>query len=165
MEESSISLYIIIFFWIITTSCITRSFKSILLNTYYKTKPSLTVNTLEELVNRPDLLISGSVNLNSIEKFKPEFYNELMQRAISYEKRIGIDYKTQEGTIALFSKGIVEEVVNRRGVIITNTYNINMFKKMYPVYNLMASDVKYAQLFIYTVVHKNILHYARINRL
>ena len=165
IEESSISLDILIFFWLITSSCITRSFKSILLNTYYETKPSLTVNTLEDIINLPDLSISGSYNLDSIEHFKPELYNDLMKRTISYEKRMGIDYTIEEGILASYSRNIIEEVVNRKGVIITNTYTTDMFKKMYPMYKLMESDVKYAQLFVYIVVHKNIPHYSQIYKL
>ena len=165
MEESSLSLYVLIFCWIITTSCITRSYKSILLNTYFKTKPSLTVNTLEDIFNRPDLLISGSPNLESIKQVKPEFYEVLMQRAISYETQMGIDYQTQEGHLASFSKNVIEEVVNRHGLIIADTYGIDLFKKMYPMYKLMESDVKYSQIFLYSVVHKNISHYRRINKL
>ena len=165
MKDSSISLYIIIYFWIITTSCITRSFKSILLNTYYKTKPSLTVNTLEDVVNRPDLSISGSFNLDFINQFTPEVHNNLMQRAVSYETRMGIDYNTREGGLAAYSNGVIQDVVNRKGVILTNSYGSDLYKKMYPMYKLMESNTKYAQSFAYTVIHKNIPYYSRIYKL
>ena len=165
IKESPISLYILLFCWLITTSCITRSFKSILLNTYYMTKPSLTVNTLEDIVNRPDLSISGSFSLHSIKQFKPEFFDELLQRAISYETKMDINFKTPNGTLASYSKSVVEKVVKRKAVIITNTYGTDLFKQMYPMYKLMESDIKYAQLFIYTVIHNNIPHYRRINKL
>ena len=165
ITKSSISLYILIFIWLITISCISRSLKSILLNTYFKTKPSLTVYTLEDIVNRPDISITGSFNLDTLKQFKPKIYNDLSNRAISYEKRIGINYTTREGSLVQYSKSVVQKVVNREAVIIADTYGIDLFKKMNPMYKLMESDVKYAQLFVYIVVHKNIPHNIRINKL
>ena len=162
-KESSIS--ILIFVWLIASSCITRSFKSILLKTYYKTKPSLTVNTLEDIVNRPDLSISGSFNLDGIKQFKPEVHRDLMRRAITYQTKMDIDYDTANGTLASYSKNVIKEVVNGQGVIIANTYGVELFKKMYPMYKLMESDIKYAQIFVYSSIHKNIPYYNRINKL
>ena len=158
-------LYILWFSWIIASSCITRSFKSILLKTYYKTKPSLTVNKLEDIVNKPELLISGSYDLYPIEQYKPDVYRQLMRRAISYETQLGIDYNTHNGILASYSKSIFQRVNDRKGVVITNTYGTDLFKRMYPMYNLMESDIKYMQIFLYSVVHKNIPHYIRINKL
>ena len=78
---------------------------------------------------------------------------------------MGIDYITPKGTLAVFLKNVIQDVINRKGVILANTYGIDLFKKMNPIYKLMKSDTKYAQTFVYSVVHKNTPHYSRIIRL
>ena len=120
---------------------------------------------MEDIVKRPELLISGSYNLHHIEQYKPDVYRELMRRAITYETQMGIDYTTEKGIRAAYSKSIFQEVAYRKGVVITNTISTDIYKKTNPEYNLMESNIKYGSIFVYCVVHKSIPHFDRIHKL
>lgn len=165
-NSMKLPLYILLFTWVLTASFITRAFQSILLNIYYKSKPELTVYTLEDIVDKPDLLIAGSEFLKNIEEIKPDIYKNIEPRVKSYEKEMDIDFKTT-GAInsAFYSDQVVRDVINRKAVLLVNSYQRKLFKIIYQNHLLLESDVKYGQTFLYSTVNKSIPYSYRISKM
>ena len=133
------------------STLLTKCFTSLLLRTYFKTKTSITVRTLEELVDRPDVSIAGRLGLIEIIQQKPEVFNNLVNRLLVYENKLGID--STEMTHLARNK-VIEDVNEGRAVIITDTFHTNLFTRIYPNLNLIQSDVKYNQRFIFCYVYE-----------
>ena len=57
-KQYLISVYILLFVWILGLNILNKAFISLLLKTFFKVKPTLTVETLDDIVSNPDLFIS-----------------------------------------------------------------------------------------------------------
>ena len=77
-------IFIVIFTWIFCSTILTKCFTGLLLKTYFLQKPSLTVNSLEDLVNKPNISVTGKYSLKLIKLFKPEFYEILIKKLEDY---------------------------------------------------------------------------------
>ncbi|CAG2178560.1 unnamed protein product, partial [Oppiella nova] len=52
-------LYILLFLWIICVNFISKAFSSVLRNSYFKFKPTLMADSLEDLMDNMDIMIAG----------------------------------------------------------------------------------------------------------
>ena len=73
---------------LLSTTVLTKCFTSLLLGTFFKTKPSLTVETLEDIVSNPEINVIGRNTINELKSFYPEIYENIHKRNIDYEKQL-----------------------------------------------------------------------------
>ena len=83
-KQHLISVYILLFVWILGLNILNKAFISLLLKTFFKVKPTLTVDTLDDIVSNPGLQISGRKTLEEIKLFKPGIYDEFEKRIKLY---------------------------------------------------------------------------------
>ena len=130
------------------TKCMTSS----LLKTFFKVKPHLTVNTLEDIVDNPDLFVAGRHGLKELIRFKPQIFEKLENRIKKYEKSLDIN---SINMVNLGSPRLIRDVQEGRAVILTDTFVAKVLKLMHPSFDLMESNYKYNQNFFYSYVTKN----------
>jgi len=163
-KQHLISVYILLFVWILGLNILNKAFVSLLLKTFFKLKPTLTVETLDDIVSNPDLLIAGKDYIHEIKLFKPEIYDILERRITKYEEMLGIGGLFERPLEEILNI-LMKDIFNRRAVYLVRTIRVEIAKKLYFDLNLMSSPVKYCQRFEYYYISKSYLHYKPIHRL
>jgi len=158
-KQHLISIYILLFVWILGLNILNKAFISLLLKTYFKVKPTLTVETLDDIVSNPDLLIAGKDFMKEIKLFRPDIYDTLKNRILKYEKEL--NEKSSEDWLNILMK----DVFNGKAVYLINSVTVEFNKHLYFDSNLISSPVKYCPNYIYYYVSKSYLHHKQIYRL
>ena len=153
---------ILIIFWLICSSILSKCFTSVLLNVYTIKIPSLTVQTLQDIVNNPQLSIAGYAGLKELEHFKPDIYKQLEKRLLDYHKRLGIDLYDIK---AMSDRQLQRDLIARKSVVFLGTFATQMLKLKYRESNLMESEEKFSLLFKYSMVSKLFPNYKLVYRL
>ena len=162
-ENFRFGSFILLFFCLFFTNILTKCFTSLLLGTFFKTKPSLTVETLEDIASNPEINIIGRDSIEELKHFNPGIYEIIHKRNIDYEKQLNVIEK-KEKVIYKMSK-VIKDVSQRRTVILTNSLNAKSLKIFMHLNNLMESEHKYSQNFIYSYVSKSLTNYRQIYRM
>ena len=147
-------IYILLYIWIINTTILSKAFTSILLNTYYKLKPSLTVETLDDIINNPNLYIGGKTSAKQLQYRDSSVYKNIMKRVIDYENKMNINSDNRNRKILLNIK-IAKDIYDRKAILLLSTFWTNMVKSYFPGFNLMESKNKYDLLYGYSYISKN----------
>ena len=142
----------LLFVWLLCTTILSQCFTSVLLKVYTIKKPSLTVQTLEEIINNPNLLVAGYIGLKQLEPYRPDIFHALEERVLNYHDRLNISL---DNRMSLTNEGLVKDIIERKSVAIIHTFGTDLLKLFYPESNLMESEQKYTQLFRYSLVSKN----------
>ena len=130
---------------------LTNCFTSLLLKTYFIRKQSLTINTLEEVVNDLGISVAGRVGLLGIKSLKPEFYDILNKRVINYENKLGID--SWKDANLILSEIVLKGVINQKTVILLPLKDAILYEILYP--KLKAAELKYSPQYYYWYISKN----------
>ena len=155
--------FILLFACLLFITVLTKCFTSLLLGTFFKTKPSLTVETLEDIVSNPEINVIGKDTIKELELFNTEIYEIIRKRNVDYEKQLNIS-EMEEAEINTLSK-VIKDVYQRKTVIITNSLVSKSFKLLTHLIDLMESEHKYCQTFVYTFVSKSFPNYKQIYRM
>ena len=143
------------------STVLTKCFTGLLLNTYFMKKPSLTVDTFEDIDSNPGLSIAGRVGLRELKFLKPDLYLTLNQRLIEYENRLNVNTNSYNDIV---NRDIVRDIIDRKAVLIVNSKQTNILKSLYPESNLMESETKYSLLHRFCYVTKNAPNFRLIYR-
>ena len=154
IEINLFIIYILLYIWIINTSILSKAFTSILLNTYFNSKPSLTVETLDDIINNPNLYIGGKNGAKHILERNSSVYRNIWERVIDYEKKMNVNSDNQNQQ-NLLNNRIVKDIYDRKAILMLTTFWTNMFKSLYRGFNLMESQNKYDLRFGYSYISKN----------
>ena len=148
------TIYMLLYIWILSATILSKAFTSILLETYFITKPSLTVETLDDIINKPKLSIGGRPGLKQISFMNPEIHKLLEPKVKEYENsmKINSDNNNQHSLLEL---KIVEDIYYRKVVLILDTFWSNMIKSMFSGFNLMESKNKYNLRYGFTTILKS----------
>ena len=147
---------ILISFWIICSTILSLSFKSLLLRTYFERRPTLTVNTLDELMAMPALSIAGRQSVNELKYLRPDLHKTLKDRVNRYETKMGIN--TRMSGKQLINEKLIKDMIERKAVFLTTTHSATLLKSIYTDSSLKESDNKYNAHFRYSYVHKECPH-------
>ena len=137
-------------------------FVSLLLKVYFIQKPTLTVHTLQDIVDDPDLKIVGRDGLNEIKSFKPDIYAMLNPRLKEYEDSLGIISGNPQ---QLVNNRLMKDVFDRKAVLIISSNIKKVLQNIYPYYNLQESEQNMNSLYRFSSVTKIQDYHQGINRL
>ena len=145
------TIILLLFVWLMASTLLLQFFTSVLLNVYTIKKPSLTVQTLEDIVNNPDLLVAGYKGLKEIEPYKLDLFDALEERVKNYHKTLKMSlYDIKE----LHKRELIKDIIARKSVLISSTFVTNMLKLFNPDANIMESEHKFFSLLKYGLVSK-----------
>ena len=162
LARSNLTLYLDIFIYIICSTILTKCFTSFLLNIYFIQNPSLFVETLEDIISKPNLFIAGRVGLKEISTTKPKIYEILFKRLLVYEKSLNINTQNFMG---MRDQRIQRDVLKRKAVFIVNTMQAQVLKNVNPFEPIMDSPKKYNLLLRFSFVTKNAQNFTQIYRM
>ena len=154
---------IILLCCLLSTTVLTKCFTSLLLGTFFKTKPSLTVETLEDIVSNPKINVIGRESLKELKVFNPEFYEIIHKRNTDYENLLNVS-DLNEGEV-FQDINMIKDVDQSKTVVLLNSLNAKSLKIFFHLNNLMESEHKYSQNFIYSYVTKSLPNYKQIYRM
>ena len=154
------SSLMVLLIWILCSQVLSLSFTSLLLRAYNTKSPSLTVETLEDIVSKPKLSIVGSRSVNEIKLYKPDIYESLISRVNQFEYKLGINEKANARN--LNNQSIIKDIVERKAVMIVATTIAQMIPNLNFKADLKASDTKYNSVIRYSYVSKGLPHHHRI---
>ena len=157
--KDRISSLLVLFLWILFSRVLSLSYNSLLLRTYNIRTRSLTVETLEDIVSKPELLVIGSRSVNEIKLYKPNIHKALINRVIKYESQLNIDVTNAR---SLSKESLIRDIVNRKAVMIVPTIHAIMVPRLNLKANIMASDTKYNSIIRFSYVSKGVHHFHRI---
>lgn len=137
--KSVITLFLI-FAWLELASLLSKSFSSVLLNTYFSLQSIPVVNTLRDVIDNKQLSIAAS---------NAWFSNVILPRIPSYEQA---DFKNRfmPNSPSVLTPEVFNELVNGRTVLISNTYVAEMFLEQWKRWNelFIRSEHKYGANFL-----------------
>ena len=147
-------LYVLLFIWLLFSTILSKCFTSVLLGTFFKIKPTLTVETLEDLVSNPGIKIIGRESLDHFMSTKPKVYEILRKRLFvtNSEKILKI----------LLTPEVMNDMINRKAVLLHDSHQRKAIQSLFPEINYKESEHKYNQQIIYTYVSKDNTNYEKI---
>ena len=150
------SLTLTVVIWYLSATVIQMSFSSLLRGVYFLRKPSLTANTLEDLVDNPELRIAGYFAFKELKDLKPDIYSKLEPRVREYDTSLKYELHQSVPIQYITDPRLVKDIVDRKAVLMINSYFGGVMAKYWPGANLMLSDTKYAQQYTYIYATKSI---------
>ena len=144
-------LFIVIFTWVLCSAIITKCFTGLLLNIYFIRRPSLTVNSLEDLDYNPNINVAGKWSLNELKLFDPEYFEILIKRLNAYENELGFD--SLYDPLAIFDERLINDIMNRRAVVLLAEDDAQSYQMIYP--NFKSSENKYSLQYYHRYISKN----------
>ena len=118
MRNYNNQVFMLLFNWILCSTILIKCFTGLLLNTYFIRNPTLTANTLEDIVYNPDISVAGKFSLAEIKSSRPELFEILKQKVIDYENKLGVN--TLENANSIFNQKLINDVMNRKAVILVS---------------------------------------------
>lgn len=162
-RKKNVPLLLVVILWLLVTRLLSQSFKGLLLETYNTITPSLTVETMDDIIANRELSVVGSHALNDIKTYKPDLYRSLISRVNEAESRLGLNERA--AVRDLINPSIIRTIVDRKSVLIVPTLYSVMIQSFNPSVNLKTSQIKYNSLIRYNYVSYNIQQHKRITTL
>ena len=148
-------IYTLLYIWIINTTILSIAFSSLLLETYFLTEHSLTVETLDDIINNPKLYIGGKMAAKQLQYRDSSVYKNIMKRVIDYENKMNINSENNNEIKYLSNLEIIKNIYDRKAILLLNTFWTDLIKSIYPGFNLMESENKYDLLYGYSYISEN----------
>ena len=145
------NIFIVLFIWVLCSFILTKCFTGLLLKTYFIRKPTLAINTLEDIVNDPDISVTGKITLNLIKSYKPEIYDILIKRLEIYENKLGINTELDPNESE--NEQIIKDVINRKAVLLQSLYVAEMVELVHP--HIKVAENKYFLQYQYWYISKS----------
>ena len=144
-------LFMLLFIWILCSFILTKCFTGLLLKTYFIHKPSLAINTLEDIVKDHGISVTGKISLNLLKLIKPDIFDILIKRLVFYENKLGIN--TEMRPISFDNIHVIKDIMNRKAVILAPLNLAENFELIHP--NIKMAENKYFLQFVYWYVLKS----------
>ena len=161
INKNNLDIFYTICIWLLCSTILTHCFNTLLLKSYFRTKSTLTAETLEDIVSNKDLFAVGREGLREIKATKPEIFDILDKRLNQYEKQININSLEMPD---LFSYPVLMDVWNQKVVLILKSYSRMNFQKLRPDLNIFQSKHGYTPQFCITHIVKSHSHFKQIFR-
>ena len=161
--KSNLIIKLNIVIYLVCLTILTKCFTSILLNTYFIKKETLTAETLQDIVDNPGLCVAGRRSLRYIQSIKPDIFEKLFDRVIDYENSLNIN--SDKNMNDLTSPFLWEDIINRKAVAIVDSNSAEIFKNFYPDSKIMESEYKYNHFFSFSYVTKNVRNFTEIYKM
>ena len=142
--------------WYLCATIVQMCFTSLLLGVYFIRKPSLTADTLDDLVANPKLRIGGYYAFKELKELKEDIYNKLEPRVRQYDTHLDYELHINRALQYVTDDRLVKDIVNRKAVFMVNSYFGGVLSKFWPGANLMMSENKYAPQYTYIHASKTI---------
>ena len=149
--------------YLVCLTILTKCFTSILLNTYFIKKETLTAETLQDIVDNPGLCVAGRRGLRYIQSIKPEIFEKLFDRVVDYENSLNII--TDKNPNDLTNPFLWEDIINRKAVAILGSRETEVLKNLYPDSKIIESKHKYNHFFSFSYVTKNVRNFTEIYKM
>ena len=136
---------------------ITKSFTSLLLNTYFKLNKLTVVESLEQLLEGNECLIASTdemLNLLDVyEIFDKKQMEILSKRKLKYEENLKMSVGME---ISIFNESVFKGVVEGKAIILFTNFGINYFLEFYErdIERIVVSDHKYIKGFTGLLIYK-----------
>jgi hypothetical protein len=143
----------LLFIWFISSTILSKSYSSLLLNVYFKPKSQQVVKTVEDIIANENLNLLGSVSLLLLQAIKPNEYEILSKRAINYENEVKQQIIKNKWTY--YEARLLKDIINGKTVFFGNTYDSFKILSQYPDSGLIAAEDKYAPNFVTNYMSKN----------
>ena len=140
--------------WITLCSVLSRSYSSVLLNTYFRDRTVTSIATLEEIVNSDDINVWAD-NKKTLEIFNytnPNTYKILTEKANRYDK---IRSETRNTTNKRFFVQQLQNLAAKKTVHLDVTSNIDSLIAMFPNLRLTKANEKFSPYFTGLLMHKS----------
>ena len=144
--------------WYLSVTIMQMCFTSLLLGVYFLRKPTLTADTLEDLLANPKLRIGGYFAFKNLNNHKQDIYDKLEPRVREYDTSLKYELHQNRPIQYLVDDSLVRDIINRKAVFMVDSYFGSLFQKLYPGANLMLSDYKYFEQYSYIYATKNIFN-------
>ena len=157
-------LMMLIIIWIIVSLLLTKSFSSVLLNTYFNPNTHLAVNSMQQIIESPDLSVAGIGSLNYLNASKPEEYLKLKPRVKEYEKQLirALHKKKFDPHWVSQSEKALDLILSGRTVFLFQSHDSTVIKRMNPWLSLETAPDKYSPNYITIFVSKKHFCYKKI---
>ena len=137
--------------WILCSTILLKCFCSVLLNTYFRIKSHPFINTIDDLVAHPEVgLYTIQPNMHV---YYPKIFNILQTKILTYANRM-ID-KALRGNGTEVEMVLLRDVIERKVVCITNSYNRDHIIARYPSLDLVVGDDRNGFSYVSYVMFKN----------
>ena len=123
----------------------TKCFTSVLRNTYFIKKETLTAETIQDIIDKPGLCVAGRRGLRYIQSIKPEIFEKLFHKVVDYENSLNIN--TDKNVNDLTNPFQWEDIIDRKAVAILGSSEAEVLKNLYPDSKIMESEYKYNHFF------------------
>ena len=157
-----ITLVILIGIWLTISTVLTKSFSSLLLETYFNPKTYFRVNSIQEVKENTDLSVAGNSALFFLNGTKPEEYLSLASRACTYEKKWFGKCLKYEWRPLTTNEDILYEVVSGETVLFLESYGSEVTQRHNPSLRLVTAPDKYSPNYITIFVPKKHTKYTEI---
>ena len=151
-------IIILVIFWLIFANIITKSFNSLLLNSYFKQKSVPLVNNLQEIFDQDHFQIAAKKNSFKF-MFRYGMFSEkqvdiLWERREKYQDKVKLDFNVP---LVILDKTIFNDLINGLTVILINGFERELFESQYARerdrYKVL--DKKYVSNFAAHLIPKN----------
>ena len=149
--------------YLVCLTILTKCFTSVLLNTYFIKKETLTAETFQDIIDKPGLGVAGRRGLRYIQSIKPEIFEKLFDKVVYYENSININ--TDKNPNDLLNPRLMEDIFNRKSVAIVSSREVEIIKNLYPYTKMMESEHKYNHIFSFSYVTKNVRNFTEIYKM
>lgn len=128
--------------WIIFSTLLTKSFSGLLLKTYFNPKSYLIVNSIQDIIEAPDLRVGGSYALSFLKESKPKEYCKLRKRVTNFERKL-FKNKTFRWKDLSESYQILQQVLSGKTVLLVNSHLAEIAQRMNPDLSLSTAPDKW----------------------
>ena len=138
--------------WVLMTTIISHSFSCSLLNTYFKSKPVKVVETIEDVLAKPDLNVAGTLPA----KYFGELLGDVnlkstLNRVEKYERKMKIFGRTRDPNFNFVSKQILKDVLKGEAILLVNSFLRVIVQDTYADFNLKKGASYSMQFLAYRV--------------
>ena len=154
------SLIVLVVFWLLFMTIITKCFSSLLLNMYFKQTALPLVETLEQILEDKALFVVTPQeilkNLLHFEVLNEEQVKLLKNRYDEYLEHIGNQFDSELGAR---SPVVFNDMINGLAVILLNSINVKTFDALYMSQSerYRISEHKYINRLAFHSIHRNSL--------
>ena len=155
LRKGLLSVCILLIVWINVANVLSKSFSSVLLNTYFKTKPTLVVKSIEELISKPEVCVYGY--LIDLEFIGQNYFKHLDQRLKSCKDPDKSKNENRDIMLDRISKG--------QAVHISDSDYRKLLMRIFPQFNLKIAENKYLSDHQNYLVSKKHHHHLRLYKM
>ena len=123
------------------TTVISHSFSCSLLNTYFKSKPVKVVDSIADVLAKPELKVAGNLSAGSLKGIiSDDNFNSILDRVRNYETKMQIENMTGNPNTNFISKQILQEVLKGETILLINSFLRVIVQDTFADFNLKKGE-------------------------